>query len=275
MRAVARLNGKRIRELPYKKIQETMNEFSLSATASIQTVSETATQGTFQIEGLYTGYGLTIGNALRRVLISSLPGAAITRVKIKGVSHEFSTLDGLSEDIVELTLNLKRVRFHMYSDEPQTLILKAKGEQEITAGLIETNASVDVVNPEAKIGRLTAKNADLDMEITVERGLGYVPVEASKAEKLPIGVIALDAIFTPIVNVNFTVENMRVGDRTDFNRLKLVVTTDGSITPSAAVAQASVILGEHYAKIASIEVMKAPEVAPKAEKKAKKAKKES
>ncbi len=252
-----------------------MNEFSLSATASIQTVSETATQGTFQIEGLYTGYGLTIGNALRRVLISSLPGAAITRVKIKGVSHEFSTLDGLSEDIVELTLNLKRVRFHMYSDEPQTLILKAKGEQEITAGLIETNASVDVVNPEAKIGRLTAKNADLDMELTVERGLGYVPVEASKAEKLPIGVIALDAIFTPIVNVNFTVENMRVGDRTDYNRLKLVVTTDGSITPSAAVAQASVILGEHYAKIASVEIMKAPEVAPKAEKKAKKAKKES
>ena len=250
-----------------------MNAFSLPETVAIQTISETESVGTFQIEGLYTGYGLTVGNALRRVLISSLPGAAITRVKIKGVSHEFSTLEGLSEDIVELTLNLKRVRFQMHSDEPQTLVLKAKGEQEVTAGLIETNSSVEVVNPGAYLGRLTQKNADLDMELTVERGLGYMPVEASKAEKLPIGVIALDAIFTPVVTANFSVENMRVGDRTDYNRLKLSVTTDGSITPSDAVARASAILKEHYEKIAAIEVRPAEKIVAVPEKKAKKAKK--
>ncbi len=250
-----------------------MNAFSLPETVAIQTVSETDTEGTFQIEGLYTGYGLTIGNALRRVLISSLPGAAITRVKIKGVSHEFSTLEGLGEDIVELTLNLKKVRFSMHSDEPQIVTLKAKGEQEVTAGDIETNSMVEVVNPDAYIGRLTAKSADLDMELTIERGLGYLPVEANKAEKLPIGMIALDAIFTPIVTVNFSVENMRVGDRTDYNRVKFAVKTDGSITPSAALSSACAILQEHYAKIAGVEVRKPAAIAAAAPKKAKKAKK--
>ncbi len=250
-----------------------MNTFSISETIAIQTVSETDTHGVFQIEGLYTGYGLTIGNALRRVLISSLPGAAITRVKIRGVNHEFSTLDGLSEDIVELTLNLKRVRFRMYSDEPQLLILKVKGEQDITASCIETNASIDVVNGDAYIGRLTAKSAELDMELTVERGLGYLPVEASKAEKLPIGVIALDAIFTPIIRANFSVENMRVGDRTDYNRLTVTVVTDGSITPSHAVARAAVILQEHYAKIGALEVRTVSPAASVSEKKIKKVKK--
>ncbi len=183
-----------------------MNITSLNETVSVKTVSETDFEGAFEIEGLYTGYGLTMGNALRRVLISSLPGAAITRIKIKGVNHEFSTLEGLSEDIVELTLNLKQVRFRLYSDEPQTVTLKVKGEKEVTAGDIETNAQVDVVNKDAYLGRLTAKTADLDMELTVERGLGYMPVEVSRAEKLPIGVIALDAIFTPVTLVTFVVD---------------------------------------------------------------------
>ena len=247
-----------------------MHASPIPATVAIQTISETPSEGSFQIEGLYTGYGLTVGNALRRVLISSLPGAAVTRIKIKGVSHEFSTLEGLSEDIVELTLNLKKARFRMHTDEPQILVLKAKGEQDVTVGDIQTNSSVDVVNPDLVIGHLTAKTAELDMELTIERGLGYLPVEANKAEKLPIGTIALDAIFTPIVTANFSVENMRVGDRTDYNRLKVSVVTDGSITPSMAMKQACAILEEHYRTMGSLEVLAA---APIIEKKAKKAKK--
>jgi DNA-directed RNA polymerase subunit alpha len=251
-----------------------MNIASLNETVAVKTVSETDFEGSFEIEGLYTGYGLTVGNALRRVLISSLPGAAITRIKIKGVNHEFSTLDGLSEDVVELTLNLKQVRFRLHSDEPQTITLKVKGEKEVTAGDIETNAQVEVVNPDAYIGRLTAKNADLDMELTVERGLGYLPVEASRSEKLPIGVIALDAIFTPVTLVTFVVENMRVGDRTDYNRLKLRVVTDGTITPSGALRAACDILESHYSKIAAVEVRPTPSSLAGETKKPKRAKKE-
>lgn len=231
-----------------------MQLFSLPETVTIKTVSETNTEGIFEIEGLYTGYGLTLGNALRRVLISSLPGAAITRIKIRGVNHEFSTLHGLNEDIVELTLNLKRVRFRVHTDEPQTLVLKVKGEGEVLAGAIETNAQVEVANPDFLIGTLTAKDAELDMELTVERGLGYVPVEANRSEKLPIGVIALDAIFTPVLRVNFVVENMRVGDRTDYNRLKITVITDGTVTPSAALQSASMVLQEYAVKVSAVSV---------------------
>lgn len=248
-----------------------MNIVSLNETVAVKTVNETDFEGNFEIEGLYTGYGLTLGNALRRVLISSLPGAAITRIRVKGVNHEFSTLHGMSEDVVELTLNLKQVRFRLHSDEPQILILKVKGEKDVTAHDIETNAQVEVVNPSVHIGRLTAKTADLDIELTVERGLGYMPVEALRAEKLPIGVIALDAIFTPVTLVTFVVENMRIGDRTDYNRLKLHIVTDGTITPSSALAASCAILESHYAKIALVE--KRLESAGGAAKKSKRAKK--
>lgn len=255
-----------------------MHLFSLPETVTVKTVSETDTEGLFEIEGLYTGYGLTLGNALRRVLISSLPGAAITRIKIRGVNHEFSTLHGLSEDIVELTLNLKRVRFRMHTDETQTLVLKVKGERDIVAGAIQENAQVEVANSDFYLGTLTVKDAELDMELTVERGLGYVPVEASRSEKLPIGVIALDAIFTPVLRVNFVVENMRVGDRTDYNRLKITVVTDGTVTPSAALESASMILQEHAAKVSAVtvRVLKPPhyqKLTDKIEKKPKEAKK--
>lgn len=255
-----------------------MHLFSLSETVTVKTVSETDTEGVFEIEGLYTGYGLTLGNALRRVLISSLPGAAITRIKIKGVNHEFSTLEGLSEDIVELTLNLKRVRFRVHTDEPQILVLKVKGERDVVARDIQENAQVEVVNPDFHIGSLTAKDAALDMELTVERGLGYVPVEASRSEKLPIGVIALDAIFTPVLRVHFVVENMRVGDRTDYNRLKITVVTDGTVTPSAALGNASMILEGHAAKVGAVAVSSLESQASKkstdtVEKESKKAKK--
>ncbi len=241
----------------------------LSETVGIKKVSESDREGVFEIEGLYSGYGLTIGNALRRVLLSSLPGAAITQFKIKGINHEFSTVEGIKEDVVEIGLNLKKIRFRIHTDEPQVLILKVKGEKEVTAADIETNAQVDLITPGVRIATLTAKGADLDMEITIEKGLGYAPVETRKSEKLPIGVVALDALFSPVTKVNFTVENMRVGERADYNRLRLVVETDGSITPSAALRKASNILQDHFVKISGVEVKEA-EMAPVEEKPKKK-----
>ncbi len=254
-----------------------MEYVRLSETVKIKKVSEKENEGVFEIEGLYTGYGLTLGNALRRVLLSSLPGAAITQIKIKGVDHEFSTIDGVMEDVVEITLNLKRVRFRFFADEPQTLILKVKGEKKVKAGDIKSSAQVEVANPDLHIATLTNKNAELEMEITVEKGLGYVPVEARKIEKLPIKTIALDAIFTPVSKVNFIVENMRVGERTDYNRLKLTVETDGTISPSKAVHKAANILKDHFDKVSAIETedleveeVKKTSVAEKKEKKSRK-----
>ncbi len=248
----------------------------LSDTVNIKKVSETDREGVFDIEGLYSGYGITIGNALRRVLLSSLPGAAITQVKIKGVSHEFSTIEGVKEDVVELALNLKKVRFRIHTDEPQVLLLKVKGEKVATAADIETNSNVDLITPESPIATLTSKDAVLDVEITVEKGLGYLPVEARKSDKLPIGVVAVDALFSPVVKVNFTVENMRVGDRADYNRLRFVIETDGSITPSSALRKSSNILQDHFVKISGVEVKEVENAAAEEggeEKKAKKAKK--
>jgi DNA-directed RNA polymerase subunit alpha len=226
----------------------------LSKNVAVKKVSEDAKKGEFEITGLYTGYGITLGNTLRRVLLSSLPGAAITQVKIKGVKHEFSTIDGILEDIVEITLNLKKIRFTFNADEPQVLILKKKGVGDVTAGDIKSNAMAEVVNPDAHIATITAKSGELDMEITVEKGLGYSPVESRKQEKLSIGTIAIDAIFTPVVNVNFEVENMRVGDRTDYNRLKLIIETDGTLSPSRALHKAANIFKDHVEVISNVEV---------------------
>lgn len=227
----------------------------LSESVSIKKVSETTTDGVFEIEGLYNGYGLTLGNALRRTLFSSLPGAAITQVKIKGVDHEFSTISGVIEDVVEICLNLKKIRFRLFTDEPQTLTVKAKGEKEVLASDIETNSDVEVITPDIHIASLSSKSADFELELRVERGLGYVPVEARKFEKLPIGTISLDSLFSPVIKVNFTVENMRVGDRTDYNKLKIEVKTDGSITPSSALHKANNILKDHFDKLSKLEVM--------------------
>jgi DNA-directed RNA polymerase subunit alpha len=226
----------------------------LSDTVKIKKVKETATAGVFEIEGLYRGYGLTVGNSLRRVLLSSLPGAAITRFKIKGVGHEFTTIPGVVEDVVEIGLNLKKVRFRFFADTPQTLMLKVKGEKEVTAGDIKVNPQVEVQNPDCHIATLTSKTAELEMELVVEKGLGYVPVEARRVERLPIGTIAIDAIFSPVTNVNFRVENMRVGDRTDYNKVQLEIETDGTLSPSAALHKAINILADHFKKISAIEV---------------------
>ncbi len=228
---------------------------NFNETVNIKKVSEKERVGIFEIDGLYTGYGLTIGNALRRILLSSLPGAAITQIKIKGVGHEFTTIPNVLEDIVEIMLNLKKIRFRLHVDEPQILVLKIKGEKKISAADIKTNANVDVVSEDIHIATITNKSGELEMELTVERGLGYVPIETRKLEKLPVGIIALDAVFSPVTKVNFTVENMRIGDRTDYNKVNLIIETDGSIMPSEALKRASDILQEHFSKISQIEVM--------------------
>jgi DNA-directed RNA polymerase subunit alpha len=248
-----------------------MKHVHLSDSVEIKKVNEENTLGVFYIEGLYTGYGITIGHALRRVLLSSIPGAAITQIKIKGVNHEFSALPGMMEDIIQFTLNLKKVRFHFLADEPQTITLKVKGEKDVTAADIETTPFVQVVNTDLHLATLTKKTADLDMELTIEKGLGYVPAEARQAERLLVGTIMLDAIFSPVENVSVMVENMRVGQRTDFNRLKIEIQTDGSITPSEALHKSISILRDHFDKISVLEVM--PTNIEKEPKKTKKAKK--
>ncbi len=226
----------------------------LSKNVSVKKISEKDGVGVFEINGLYTGYGITLGNAIRRVLLSSLPGAAITQFKIKGIKHEFSTIDGVLEDVVEIILNLKRIRFIFNADEPQILTLKKKGEGEVTAVDIKGNSSVEVANPEQLIATITSKSGELDMELTVEKGLGYSPVESRKSDKLSVGTIAIDSIFTPVVNVNFEVENMRVGDRTDFNKLLLTIETDLTINPSRALHKAANILKDHLEVISNVEV---------------------
>ncbi|MDO8443397.1 MAG: DNA-directed RNA polymerase subunit alpha [Candidatus Azambacteria bacterium] len=204
-----------------------------------------------EIEELYPGYGMTIGNALRRVMLSSLAGAAITSVKIKDVNHEFSTIPGIIEDVVEIVLNLKQVRFKVYGDEQQTATLKVKGEKEVLAKDIKTPSQVEVVNPEARIATLTSKNASLEMEIRIEKGVGYSTIESRKREKQEIGAIAVDAIFTPVKTINFEIEDMRVGDKTNYNRVKFDIETDGTITPAEALKNAADLLIEHLEVIAA------------------------
>src|SRR3989338_3015292 len=173
-----------------------MDSSMFSGAVVVKTVSEDSKKGVFEIEGLFAGYGLTVGNALRRTLLSSLKGAAITEFKVKNAPHEFSTLPGVKEDLVELLLNFKRLRFRMYSEEPHVLLLKAKGERVVTATDITADAEVELMNPEEVVAHLTSKDAELDIELKVERGLGYSAVEARKAQgRLPIGTIAVDSIF--------------------------------------------------------------------------------
>lgn len=205
--------------------------------------------GKFEIDGCYPGYGATLGNTLRRVLLSSLDGAAITSIKINNVSHEFSTLPGVLEDIVRIILNLKKVRFRMHENEPVRISLKAKGEGEVCAEKLHVPSSLEVVNGKQVIATLTNKKAELEMELTVERGIGYVPVEHHERKEKEIGVIAVDAIYTPIERVNYTVENMRIGKRTDFDRVTLEILTDGSISPEFAFNRAVTILIEQYKAI--------------------------
>lgn len=215
-----------------------MPDYNVALPSKPKPVREEGNMGVYEIEGLYPGYGHTLGNSLRRIILSSLPGAALTQLKIDGVLHEFSTLDGVKEDVITIILNLKKVRFKMATDEPQMLKLFVKGAKKVTAALIEASGQVEVLNPEQYICELTDKNASITMEMKIERGLGYLPKEAIQKEKVEIGTIALDSAFTPIRRVNYEVETMRVGDRTDYNRLKITIETDGTLTPRAALETA-------------------------------------
>lgn len=212
-------------------------------------------QGVFEIDALSPGYGQTLGNGLRRVLLSSLPGAAITSIKIAGVDHEFSTVPGVYENVVDILLNLKQVRIALHTDEPQVLTLSAKGERQVTAAMIKAPSQVTVINPDCHIATLTDKKAELEIELTVERGMGYVPVSDRRATgKVPIGTIALDAIFSPVRKVNYSVEDMRVGDRTDYNKLRLEIETDGTITPADALIGAAKILAAQFQELTEVEI---------------------
>lgn len=209
-------------------------------------VREDGNRAVIEIEGLYPGYGHTIGTSLRRALLSSLKGAALTSVKIDGVGHEFSTLEGMMEDITDLTLNLKQLRFKLHDDGPFTVTLNVSGEREVTGKDFKMPSQVELVTPDIRIATLTEKKARLQMEAVVEAGLGYVPAEARSKEKVEVGTVALDAAFSPVRHVNYEVENMRVGDRTDYNRLRLHILTDGSIGPREAFTRAAEILTEQF-----------------------------
>jgi len=206
---------------------------------------ENKNSGRFIIEGLYPGYGITLGNALRRILISSIEGAAITSFKIKDVQHEFSTIPYVYQSVIDIMLNLKEVHVKLYSDEPQTIKLKVSGEREVYGRDFEPNPMVEIMNPDHLIATLTDKKASLELEATVEKGLGYSLAEERKKGKTPIGTILMDAIFSPVERVNFQVEDMRVGEKTNYNRLILDIETDGSITPKEALLKAVEILKGH------------------------------
>ena len=208
----------------------------------------------FVLEPLYPGYGMTLGNSMRRVLLSSLAGSAITAVKIEGVSHEFSTIAGVKEDVIELILNLKQIRFRNPNEEPVMLSLKKTGGV-VKAGDITTSNDVEVVNPDLVIANLDNSKAKLEMELKVEQGRGYVPVESRTGEKLPVGMIAIDAIYTPIKRVRYDVQNTRVGQMTNLDKLILEVETDGTISPSDAVKQASEVLVGHFQVLAGHDVV--------------------
>jgi DNA-directed RNA polymerase subunit alpha len=222
-------------------------------------VKKEGNKATFEIDSLYPGYGVTVANSMRRVLLSSLQGAAVTQVKISGVSHEFSTISGVQEDVITLMLNLKNLRFKVFSDEPQKGKLHIKGEKKVDGSDFDLPSQVELVNKDSHVATLTAKSSDLDIEITIEKGVGFSPRESRSKEKLEIGLIPLDAIFTPVKKVSFKVENIRVGDRTDFDKLFLEIETDGTITPETAFAQASGILVEHFNLLAETFKEEVPE----------------
>ena len=226
----------------------------------------------FEIEGLYPGYGVTVGNSLRRVLISSLEGAAITQVKIKGVTHEFSTMSGVLEDVMTILMNLKGLRFRVYSEEPVKATLKINGDnKKIKGSDFKVPTQMELVNGDLHIATLTSAKTDFEMEVQVERGIGYEPVERRKKDdKLEIGLMPIDAIYTPVKRVNYKVENMRVGDRTDFDKLTIDIETDGIITPEEAFYSASDLLVKHFS-ILSAEFKPQPKAdQPRAEKEEKK-----
>ncbi|MFA5714802.1 MAG: DNA-directed RNA polymerase subunit alpha [Candidatus Paceibacterota bacterium] len=240
---------------------------------SIKTKKVSDNHAIFDIESLYPGYGITLGNAIRRVLLSSLTGAAVTEVKIKNAPHEFATLEGVKEDVLHILMNLKQLRFKSFIDEPQTAILKVKGEAEVSGKDFECPADLKLANPDLHIATITDKKTELEIEIKIEKGVGYVFED--KEEKKDVGVIGMDAIYTPIKKVNYVVENMRVGNRTDFDMIALEIETDGTISPEEAFAESLGILLAQFGFLSqemsgAVAEIKAEEVAEVKEKPKKK-----
>ncbi len=244
------------------------DQFKILLPSKPKIVSEKGFSGVYEIDGLYPGYGHTLGNSLRRIILSSIPGVSIITVKIDGVDHEFSTIKGIKEDVINIILNLKKVRFKVVNDEEQVVYLKIKGVKDVTAADITVPGQVEVLNPEEHIATITEKGVELNVEIKIKKGLGFVPKEEIQKEKVEIGTIAMDAIFTPIRRVNYEVENMRVGDRTDFNKLTFSIETDGSISAKEALEKSIFIMIEQLKAVVGFEE-------PVEEKEVKKAEKNS
>ncbi len=207
---------------------------------------ERPNEGVLTVEPCTPGYGTTLGNALRRVLLSSLPGAAVTAVKIRGVDHEFSTVPHVKEDVLEIIMNLKALRMKLFSEEPVKLNLSVKGEKEVTAADFNKNADVEIVNPELVLATLTDKGASMEMEITIGPGRGYRSTEDRQKEKLDLGVIGIDALYSPVLNVSYQVEATRVGEKTDYDKLVLRIETDGALDPLDACNHAVNLLLDHF-----------------------------
>ncbi len=232
-----------------------MSDLNIILPSKLSIVSEVDSKGVYEIDGLYPGYGHTLGNSLRRIILSSLSGSAITSLKIEGADHEFTVLDGVKEDVITILLHLKQVRFRLLTDEPQTIKLSVKGPKIVTASDIELSGQVEVLNKDLYIAEVTTKNS-LNIEMTIQKGLGFVSKDVHQKEKNEVGVISVDAIFTPIRRVAYEVENMRVGDKTNHNRLRMTIETDGTLSPREALEKAIVIMVEQLQAIVGFTVIK-------------------
>ncbi len=237
-----------------------MSDFNIILPSKPRVISEDEFKGVYEIDGLYPGYGYTLGNSLRRIVLSSLPGVAIISVKIDGVDHEFSTIDGVKEDVIRIILNLQKVRIKSNVDEPIELKIRAKGIGEVTAKDIEVPGQAEVLNPDQHIATITDKSTSLNIDLVAVKGLGYISKDDLQKDKVEIGSIALDAFFTPIRRAGYEVENMRVGDRTDFNRLRISIETDGTVTAKEALENSiSIMIKQLNAIVGFKEEIEAPE----------------
>jgi DNA-directed RNA polymerase subunit alpha len=241
-----------------------MYSTSIVLPSKFKTISETKTSGVYEIEGLAPGYGHTLGNSLRRIILSSIAGTGITSFKIHGALHEFDTIPGVYQDALTIILNLKKARFHLIGDEPQTITLVSTKPGIVTAGEFVTGGNAEVLSPDQQIAEITDKNGRLEIDITLAKGLGMIPRENLIKEKAEVGHIIMDAVFTPIMKAHYEVENMRVGDRTDYNRLRVLIDTDGSQSPSEVLSQALRIMLDQFKSILDLKEFVIPE--PVAEK---------
>lgn len=231
-----------------------MQEHKIQLPSKPRVVAEDTTNGVYEIDALHPGYGYTLGNSLRRIILSSLPGTAVTSVSISGVSHEFSVIEGVKEDVVNILLNLRQVRFRLATEDSQIVTLSAKGPGIVTAKDIKVSGGVEIMNPDAYICEITSKT-ELTIDIRIEHGLGFVPKEEHQKSRSEIGTIAVDAYFTPIKRVSYDVENMRVGDNTNFNRLRISIETDGTIAPREALTQSIVLMIKQLEAILDFKVV--------------------